>query len=132
MNRLKLQAQQLLMKAGEKDTVIQREMEDILEQLKRRKVANPRKQHRRERSMQVRMSTSSKKTLQTEVLLETEEDPQVDAFNNIMGHHHHMHGQEEADKDMMSEVQGMNQKTLSELNEHTQRIQVLKAKIRSK
>ena len=106
------------MKAGEKDTVIQREMEDILEQLKRRKVANPRKQHRRERSMQVRMSTSSKKTLQTEVLLETEEDPQVDAFNNIMGHHHHMHGQEEADKDMMSEVQGMNQKTLSELNEY--------------
>ena len=87
------------MKAGEKDTVIQREMEDILEQLKRRKVANPRKQHRRERSMQVRMSTSSKKTLQTEVLLETEEDPRFDAFNNIMGHHHHMHGQEEADKE---------------------------------
>ena len=81
---MKLQAQQLLMKAGEKDTVIQREMEDILEQLKRRKVANPRKQHRRERSMQVRMSTSSKKTIQTEVL-ETEDDAQFDAFNNLMG-----------------------------------------------
>jgi len=92
-------------------------MEDILEQLKRRKVANPRK-HRRERSMQVRMSTSSKKTMQTEVLLETEEDAQFDAFNNVMGQHHHMHGQEEADKDMMIEVQTMNQKTLSELNEH--------------
>jgi hypothetical protein len=105
------------MKAGEKDTVIQREMEDILEQLKRRKVANPRKQHRRERSMQVPMSTSSKKTLQTEVLLETEEDARFDAFNNVMGQHHHMHGQEEADKDMMSEVQSMHQKTLSELNE---------------
>jgi hypothetical protein len=94
-------------------------MEDILEQLKRRKVANPRK-HRRERSLQVRMSTSSKKTVQTEVI-DTEQDADFDAFNNIMGQHHHMHhhhNQEEADKDVMSEVHSMNQKTLSELNEH--------------
>lgn len=56
--------------------------------------------------------------MQTEVLLETEEDAQFDAFNNVMGQHHHMHGQKEADKDMMIEVQTMNQKTLSELNEH--------------
>jgi hypothetical protein len=31
-------------------------------------------------------------------------------------HHHQI--QEEADKDVMSEVHSMNQKTLSELNEH--------------
>ena len=92
-------------------------MEDILEQLKRRKVSNPR-QHRRERSLQVRMSTSSKKTVQTEVL-DTEEDADFDAFNNIMSHNHHMHHQqiqEEAEKDVMSEVQ--KKTTLSELNEH--------------
>jgi len=94
-------------------------MEDILEQLKRRKVANPRK-HRRERSLQVRMSMSSKKTVQTEVL-DTEQDVDFDAFNNIMSQHNHMHHhqiQEEAEKDVMSEVHSMNQKTLSELNEH--------------
>ena len=50
------------MKAGEKDTIIQKEMEDILDQLKKRRVANPKK-HRRERSAHVRMSSSSKKTL---------------------------------------------------------------------
>ena len=42
--------------------------------------------------------------MQTEVLLETEEDAQFDAFNNVMGQHHHMQNQEEADKDMMIEA----------------------------
>jgi hypothetical protein len=69
------------MKAGEKDTIIQREMEDILDQLKKRKVANPRR-HRRERSAQVRMSSSSKKTLHTEV-----SEGDYDAFEHLMPHH---------------------------------------------
>jgi hypothetical protein len=104
------------MKAGEKNSVIQREMEDVLDQLKKRKVANPKK-HRRERSAHVRMSASSKKTLHTEVLETDGGGGEFDAFDNLLPHHHH-HKHDQMEKDLISEVQSMNQKNLSDLNEH--------------
>ena len=91
------------MRAGEKDSLIQREMEDILDQLKKRRVSNPRKHHR-DHSAKFRMSSASKRTLNTEVL-ETDGGTEYDAFDQLMtlGQFNHQN-HDNVEKDIMKEV----------------------------